>query len=98
MKTFLLEIVFADGSCKYTNVGAQWHDEFLKALKNKRAVLVRAWSSTRGVIKRAVVNRKKYAELMNAWKNQAMPDVDEVSRGKVEVDSSDDAEASGDVE
>ena len=80
MKTFLLEIVFADGSCKYTNVGAQWHDEFLKALKNKRAV----------------VNRKKYAELMNAWKNQAMPDVDEVSRGQVEVDSSDDAEASGD--
>lgn len=95
MKTFLLEIVFADGSCKYTNVGAQWHAEFLKALKNKRAVLVRAWSSTRGVIKRAVVNRKKYAELMNTWKNQAMPAVEETG-GQVEIDSSDDVEASGD--
>ena len=97
MKTFLVEIIFADGSRKISPVGADWHDEFLKALKNKKAVMVRVWLSTRGVIKKKIVNRQKYVQLLKNVSTTAGETTEENSEELPEEASGETTEeASGD--
>lgn len=70
MRTFLLELLYADGSRKIESVGATWHDAYLRAVKpkkgGKKPVLVCVWSSSKGVIKKAILNREAYIKILKA--------------------------------
>lgn len=68
MRAFLLELTYADGSKEISDVGSAWHDAYLKALRVKKGkkslVMVRVWSSSKGVIKKSIINRAKFAKLL----------------------------------
>ena len=68
MRTFLLELLYADGSRKIESVGARWHDAYLSAVKpkknGKKPILVCVWSSSKGIIKKAILNRVAYAKFL----------------------------------